>query len=142
MDTSDGAIATLDELSRLNTVGFELRRPVEDVLHPVAVARARQAGLPPWFMLAGPHGEFELLFTIPEPAVTRFRAAAQRLRWEPLELGVVSQDQGVRFQTGAGSRYLDTLAIRDAYTEAGADPRTYLDRLWALNDPVAAGGSP
>ena len=65
MDTSDGLLATLDELGRLNGVGFRLTLPVEGMLHGAALRLAEAQQLPPWTMLAGPHGEFELVFTVP-----------------------------------------------------------------------------
>jgi thiamine-monophosphate kinase len=65
MDTSDGMIATVDQLMRLNNVGFEIELPVERFLHQGSAYMAECAEIPTWMMLAGPHGEFELLFTVP-----------------------------------------------------------------------------
>jgi thiamine-monophosphate kinase len=64
MDTSDGLIATLDQLSRLNGVGFELAAEWPTSVHPDAVSCSAATGLPQWVFLAGPHGEFELVFTM------------------------------------------------------------------------------
>ncbi len=135
MDTSDGLIATLDELSRLNGVGFVLG-PIEELLHPAALAVARAARLPPWFMLAGPHGEFELLFTVPEKEVPAFRADAARMEWEPAEIGAVSASQEVRVPLEDGFARLDTRAIRNAYADTGGDVRRYQARLMALNEAM------
>jgi thiamine-monophosphate kinase len=65
MDTSDGALATLDQLARLNGVGFTLASNWEDLLDPACRELAPALGIPPWVFLAGPHGEFELFFTLP-----------------------------------------------------------------------------
>jgi len=141
MDTSDGVLATLDELSRLNGVGFALHA-VEEILHPAAFAAARAAGLPPWFMLAGPHGEFELLFTVPEQAVAAFRAEARGLGWEPQEIGAVRPQPEISIWMNGCSARLDTRAIRDAYADAGGDARAYLARLLRLNQTVTLCDSP
>lgn len=142
MDTSDGVIATLDELSRLNDVGFELDRRVEDLLHPAALAAARAANVPPWFMLAGPHGEFELLFTVPEAATAAFRAAAGASGWEPEEIGAVSARSDVRIRIGERSARLDTRAVRDAYGDARRDVRAYQARLVAINEAMTPSDTP
>lgn len=141
MDTSDGAIATLDELSRVSGVGFGLHA-AEEILHPAALGAARAAGLPPWFMLAGPHGEFELLFTIPEPAIAAFRAEARAARWEPKEIGVVSAQSEMRVLANGRWLRLDTRAVRDAYAEAGGDPRAYLARLVTINATMTPADTP
>ncbi len=141
MDTSDGAIATLDELSRLNGVGFALRA-VEEVLHPTALAAARAAGLPPWFMLAGPHGEFELLFSVPEHQIRAFHDAARGLGWEPAEIGMVSPGPETTIPTNGRPARLDTRAARDAYAEAPGDARVYLARLLQLNEAMTRCDSP
>jgi thiamine-monophosphate kinase len=133
MDTSDGAIATLDELSRLNGVGFVLR-PVEQLLHPAALAAALAAGVPAWFLLAGPHGEFELSFTVPEIRREAFRADAARLGWEPLELGTVTGAKEVLVAADGGHVRLDTHAVRDAFADAGGDIGRYRAALQALNE--------
>ncbi len=135
MDTSDGAIATLDEVSRLNAVGFVLR-PIEELLHPVALATARAAAIPPWFMMAGPHGEFELLFTVSEARVPAFRAEAACLGWEPQEIGVVTAPPDVFIRFEAGYVRLDTRAVRDAYGSARGDVRRYQASLLALNEAM------
>jgi thiamine-monophosphate kinase len=69
MDTSDGLMATLDQLARLNGIGFELSAEWRTAMHPDALACSAATGLPPWVFLAGPHGEFELVFTVRERAV-------------------------------------------------------------------------
>ncbi len=69
MDTSDGLLATLDQLARLNGVGFELPQTWNAILGDETLAVAEAMGLPPWLFLAGPHGEFELVFAL-SPSVT------------------------------------------------------------------------
>jgi thiamine-monophosphate kinase len=140
MDTSDGAIATLDELSRLNQVGFRLE-PLDRLLHPMALGAAGTAHLPSWFLLAGPHGEFELLFTVPPSRLDGFRGDAARLGWEPVEIGCVAAEPDVWLSTAGGAARLDTRAVRDAYTRAGGDVTRYTAALLALNEAMGAGGT-
>ena len=66
MDTSDGLIATLDQLMRLNNVGFELKEDLEKVIDEDALKYSKNLNIPSWLLFAGQHGEFELVFTIPQ----------------------------------------------------------------------------
>lgn len=126
MDTSDGALATLDELARLNGVGFALESPVENLLHPTAQAAARSAGLPAWLMLAGPHGEFELVFTLSAEHADALQTAAAGLGWSPLELGVVTPEPGLRLADGTR---IDTARLRDLFVAMNGDVERYVAEL-------------
>jgi thiamine-monophosphate kinase len=135
MDTSDGAIPTLDELMDLNDVGFNLEPPVEELLHPAALAVSDTAGLPPWMMLAGPHGEFELLFTVPAARCDGFIEAAAALGWSPLEIGVATAEPGlrIRFGTEAAPATLDTARVRNLFLEVDGDVEAYVAGLLNLD---------
>jgi thiamine-monophosphate kinase len=111
MDTSDGAIATLDQLMRINEVGFLLDVPVECFLTPEAVALSRSVGIPAWSLLAGPHGEFELIFTVPESRVAPFLVVAGEAGWQPIRAEV----------DGDVDRYLRELLSPDTSRAATAE---------------------
>ncbi len=64
MDTSDGLFATLDQLGRLNNIGFRLDDTWEEQLDATARAKAEAIGLHPWMLFAGPHGEYELVLSV------------------------------------------------------------------------------
>jgi len=129
MDTSDGVVPTLDELLRLNRVGFRIDAPPAELLHPAALETARRAGLPEWLMLAGPHGEFELLFTVRPEAEPTLHAAARTIDWSPIPIGIVTSEVGLWI----GSIPLDSTRIRDMYAEADGDARQYLSELIAMD---------
>jgi thiamine-monophosphate kinase len=76
MDTSDGLISTLDQLLRLNNVGFELLENPESLIDEEAVSYSKKLSIPSWLLLAGQHGEFELVFTIPRNLKQEFLADA------------------------------------------------------------------
>ncbi len=129
MDTSDGVVPTLDELIRLNRVGFRIDGPPGVMLHPAALETARRARLPEWLMLAGPHGEFELLFAVRPEAESTLRTAARSIDWTPIPIGTVTPEPGLWL----GSIALDSTRIRDLYAEAGGDAHKYLARLLAMD---------
>ncbi len=95
MDTSDGVFATLDQLMRLNLVGFRLDEGWEDRLDPDSRDVLRTAALPEWLLLAGPHGEFELLFTVSPTDDAAFIEAAGSIGWYPVRLGQVIDEPSV-----------------------------------------------
>jgi thiamine-monophosphate kinase len=131
MDTSDGLIATLDELARRNACGFSLSTPVEDVLHRDALRAATAAHLPPQLMLAGPHGEFELVFTVPSDQCDTLAASAAEAGWAPVELGVVTGEPGV-VTLGVGGGPIDTTRVRNLFDEMGGDGHAYLHELMTM----------
>jgi len=135
MDTSDGAIATLDELGRLNGVGFRLTTAVEAMLHPAALALAAQAMLPPWLLLAGPHGEFELLFTVPADRGEALERAAAAGGFTPLPLGEVRPESGIELDDLRGSRVLDGGRIRNLFEDSRGDVGRYVGALLAMDTP-------
>jgi thiamine-monophosphate kinase len=125
MDTSDGFVATLDQLARLNGVGFRIEAKPADLLHPAASAVRAAAGLPAFPFLASYHGEFELVFTVPPERVALLEERARTIAWQPLEVGAVEPEQGVRF----GDVEIDAARIRNALELSGEDYRAYLQLL-------------
>ncbi len=129
MDTSDGLVAALDELALLNHAGFQCSTPLTDAVHPDALAVAREAHLPPLAMLCGPHGEFELVFTVPERRCPDLLAAARAIGWAPIELGCVAAEPGLVWEQVGRSTRLDTTWIRGLFAQVGGDPRRYMEEL-------------
>jgi thiamine-monophosphate kinase len=129
MDTSDGPIATLDELMRRNGVGFELTTELGSLLHPAARAAAAEARIPEWMMLAGPHGEFELVFTVPDDRLTAFRAAAESIGWTPLEMGRATAAPRLVLREHDGERTIDSARVRNAFLEVGGEVERFVEVL-------------
>ncbi len=121
MDTSDGAIATLDELMRLNDVGFIFDERWESAIDNAATDLAKSVGIPPWFMLAGSHGEYELLLTIPKQMVDQFLARANVDGWNPIRLGTVTPEAGLRMKIYGRMRFIDSARLRNIFFEHATD---------------------
>jgi len=135
MDTSDGALATVDQLMRLNDVGFRLHDS-DEWLHPAAYEVAQQLGVPPWMMLAGLHGEFELLFSLPEDALPTLRAAAAQDGWQPLRIGTVINMPRIELVTDDGVLDLDTGPIRDLFATALPPLDEFIPQIHACAQPL------
>ncbi len=125
MDTSDGLVATLDQLARLNGVAIRVTRAQEDLLEPGAAAVRAHLRLPAFAFLAGHHGEFELAFTVPEDLWSDLALEAARAGWTPLAIGRVEAGQGLFL----GSREIDGARVRNLLSEVGGDPRAYARAL-------------
>lgn len=131
MDTSDGFVATIDQLARINEVGFRITAPSATLLHPLAARLSAATRLPAFPFLASYHGEFELVFTVPTDRVARLEQRARDQGWQPLRVGVVESTPGVRF----GDVEVDTAALRNAFELAGGDMRKYVDTLLRVSVP-------
>lgn len=108
MDSSDGLLATLDQLGRVNDVGFDLSTSWQRAMDPSALHCAREMDIPPWVFLAGPHGEFELVFTIREGAAPTQPQGLSICGVPCIYLGRASRERQVRLP-GMGSFSLTTL---------------------------------
>jgi thiamine-monophosphate kinase len=128
MDTSDGLIATLDQLARLNKVAIVFDEEPATLLHPAAAQVRGALGIGPMSMLAAAHGEFELVFTVSPSRLSPFRELMGSMGFSPLRIGVVSKGQGVH----VGDRCLDTAAIRNLSYQTRDDAIRYLEKLLIL----------
>ena len=128
MDTSDGLVATLDQLARLNGVALHLTRPPEELLDPRALEAARRLGLPPLALLAATQGEQELVFAVPPQGLPALEAAAARLGWTPVPLGRAEPGHGI-VVNGAP---FDGARARNLLASSGGDLRAYASALVAM----------
>lgn len=133
MDTSDGALAAIDQLMRLNGVGFVLKP--DRSLHPAARSLAETRQLPSWMMLAGLHGEFELLFTVPPDSVDALSVQASSQHWQPVLLGHVVHEGGVWLDDAGGRSALDTGRIRNLFAEPFDSIEKCILRLKTMEEP-------
>lgn len=136
IDTSDGALAALDQLMRLNDVGFRLDAP-DRYLHPSARGTAEALDVPPWMMLAGLHGEFELLLCLPDEAMPVLRREAIQAGWEPLRIGTVTDVPHIEVATPEGTLALDTGTIRNLFTTPLPPLDTLIQRIHACAQPLS-----
>jgi thiamine-monophosphate kinase len=125
MDTSDGLVATVDQLARINDCAIRIDEPAEALLHP-KVQRLRQVlELPAFPFLASHHGEFELVFGVPVEAHDRFDGVRRALGWAAVPVGRVETGEGLRL----GERPVDGARIRNLLRETHGDLRAYVAAL-------------
>lgn len=131
MDSSDGLVITLDQLQRVNGVGFELTAPLPEVLHADTLRLSRALDLDPLLMLAQPHGEFELVFTVPAAERERFEQHSVEHGLEPLLLGKVIREPVIRI-AGPVPRVLDGARFCALLDDFGGDVHRYWKELIRL----------
>jgi thiamine-monophosphate kinase len=128
MDTSDGVLATLDQLMRLNGLGFEVDCRWEEILAPDVVELCDATGTPPWMMLAGPHGEFELVFTIAEDRLAELKSVMPRSGM--IRLGRVQAREAVTLVLAGGDTTdIDMAAVRNLLETSEGDLTRYVAEL-------------
>ncbi len=139
MDTSDGVLATLDQMMRLNRMGFDLGNAWTSALKPEAAEISRANGIPPWLLLAGQHGEYELMFTVPERLVENMLQRAFKAQWQPHLLGRVVGEQGIWIALEEDRVPVDTARIRNMDGDAAHNLRGYIGTLLAMDAEMKKG---
>jgi thiamine-monophosphate kinase len=132
MDTSDGFFATLDQLMRLNKTGFSAELELREFIHDDTLSVSESSGIPPWMMLAGPHGEFELLFTIPPDKIEDFQRDTKAIAWDPIMLGQITQNQEILLMDGNRHIPVDTARIRNMFNEVNGNVEEYIAQLFKI----------
>lgn len=133
MDTSDGLFTTLDQLMRLNGRGFLVECDWERLVSADALALCRRAGVPPWTMPAGPHGEFELVFAAPESEAGALADALRVSGLTPVRVGLVQEREALTLALPDGRRVdADMARARNLVEESAGDMTRYLDRFRGL----------
>jgi thiamine-monophosphate kinase len=140
MDTSDGLFITIDQLIRLNNRGFSIEADWENVLEREVFKLCEKMNVPFWFMAAGIHGEFELLFTIPVPKVQSFLREAHRMDFHPISLGKIINVPDFEIISESGkSTKIDMTPLRNLWDITSGNishilKKHYsLGKTWGLN---------
>jgi thiamine-monophosphate kinase len=127
MDTSDGVLTTVDQLMRINELGFEIDCDWNRILAPPVLELCRKTGTPEWMMLAGPHGEFELVFTVPQARVRALQEEFATGQFPLIHLGTVQESRDISLVLSPGRKITADMALlRNLSHSAHADLRTYL----------------
>ena len=94
-----------------------------------ALKYVKNLSIPAWLLLAGQHGEFELIFTIPKDLKAAFLEESLNNGFEPIELGKVIPEKEVKINIYGNLIPINTTLIRNLPTEANGDVKHYLKLL-------------
>ncbi len=134
IDTSDGFIAALSNLMEVNQLGYQVDHPVKNFVHQDALDISLAYDIPSWVFLAGPHGEFELLFTIPKRNLNGFLTKAASVNWYPIRLGEVIPEYKLFFHSVEKLLEVNPFRIVNLYGESGGHPELFLKELLKLHN--------
>ncbi len=133
MDTSDGAIATLDQIMRLNKIGAKLYSNWEKCIDPKTIKLCEEYNLPVWLMLAGQHGEFELIFTIDKKDEQNLEELSSKINWNPIKLGEIIKNQNLILPLYNHECIVDSAQVRNLPNLTKGKIRTYIDSLISMD---------
>ena len=133
MDTSDGVISTLDQLMRLNNFGFSFNDNWSTSLETNSKILFEKYNLPLWLLLAGQHGEFELLFTIPKPNEIDFLKSASDINWTPIIIGKVTKECQITIPMYGQYIVVDSREIRNLANITDLNISKYLQSLLEID---------
>jgi len=129
IDTSDGAIAALDQIMRLNNVGIKLDNDWKNKLHIKSKSIMNEYGLPLWFLLGGQHGEFELIFTVPAEKESILAKISSQHSLNFLRIGEIQCKKGFYLNINDKMVQLPTNKIRNITSRRNFNLKSYLKSL-------------
>ncbi len=133
IDTSDGVVSALDQLMRLNNVGFKLRNDWTEAIEVSSKQLFNNYNLPLWLLFAGEHGEFELLFSIPAEKEKEFLNQANLVNLNPVYLADAELELNIKINLYDKEQILDSEKIRNLAFEKDFSPIKYLKKLMQLD---------
>lgn len=129
MDTSDGLFPALSVLSTINNVGFNLCNSFQNIIHDEALAIEKKSKVPLWTFLAGPHGEYELLFSIPKDKQKEFEQACTEDDWKPIFIGEVIAKKQIKFIYNDKTIECQPALIPNLFQKCNTNIQLYFDLL-------------
>jgi thiamine-monophosphate kinase len=135
MDTSDGLLATLDQLMRINQFGFVVDCDWAKILSPEVYQFCNLTKTPHWLMTAGPHGEFELLFTVSSEKENELVKTIQSKDMKIIKLGKVQDSPVITLNLPSGRNTdIDVAPLRNLLYTVEGDMQRYLYEFKAFGE--------
>ena len=132
MDTSDGFITTLDQLSRLNSMSLHIE-DINSIVHPHIKQIAQNLNFPVSAMLAGIHGEFELIFSVSQEKENEFLLDMKNSSYNVVKIGY--SNDGNSFGIYSDNILIDSTNIRNAWLNTNSI-KDYIDKLAFLMNKI------
>lgn len=136
IDTSDGMISSLDQLMRLNKVGFKIADNWLNVFDDSCEALFNKLKIPLWLLLAGEHGEFELLFSIPSEKENEFLNDANQLKLSPVLIAESTKEFEIKLYIYSKEQFIDSHKIRNLAFEKDFSPQKYFLKLIEIDQEL------
>jgi len=118
---------------RLNDVGIKLDSDWNNKLHLESKSIIYEFGLPAWFLLAGQHGEFELIFTVPTEKESLLKKISSKFSLHLSRIGEVQNKKGFFLNINDHQVELPTEKIRNIANEPIFNLNNYLKSLLEID---------
>jgi thiamine-monophosphate kinase len=136
MDTSDGAISTLDQIMNLNNCGIEIYDSWEKFIDEESKTVCEKLGVPTWFLLAGYHGEFELIFSVNPNSEPKLLEICKQNNWHPIKIGRVIHEPYLVLNLYGKEKHINSSLIRNLAFQHSSDIRSYLNSLFDYDEKL------
>jgi len=135
IDTSDGVLASLDILARLNNCGIEFRNRPSFFAGSVQTLAFRY-NIPLWLFAAAEHGEFELLFSVPPEREESFLNRCAYSHLECYRIGTALSEPEFRIVSSNSAVEIDIPKVRGLAETLMEDPGKYITSLIEYSSSV------
>ena len=136
MDTSDGAISTLDQIMRLNNCGIKLNDDWENLIDDDSKNICKMLEIPTWFLLAGYHGEFELIFSIDPNSEQKLFSNCNQKNWQPIKIGQAIDKPYLVLNLYGKEQKIDSSLIRNLAFEHSSDVKSYINSIFEYDEQL------
>jgi thiamine-monophosphate kinase len=134
IDTSDGTISTLDQIMRLNNCGIKLNDDWEKIVDDESKTICNQLGIPTWFLLAGYHGEFELIFSIDLDSESKLLDISKRNKCDHIKIGQAIESPELILKLYGKERKIDSSLIRNFSFKNSNNVQNYINALFEYDE--------
>lgn len=128
-DTSDGFFTSLYNLGMVNKMDFEIKLPISELIDDSSQEIINKVNLPDWFLLAGPVGEYELVFTVPQDQKNIFIQAAALEGYQVLECGKVTSSKSKGVAITLEDKKISLSEVIDAQQKAHTNFEELIENL-------------
>lgn len=136
IDTSDGLLSSLDQLMRLNNVGFRITNDLENIIDAASKDLFNKSSIPLWLLLAGEHGEFELLFSISSEKEKEFLKEVNLLNLNPIPVAESIDETVIKINIYDKAQLINSQKIRNLAFEKDFSPNKYLQKLLEIDEEL------
>ncbi|NWF89237.1 MAG: thiamine-monophosphate kinase [Ignavibacteriaceae bacterium] len=136
MDTSDGFVSTLDQIRQLNNCGIKLIDDWESIIDEDAKVICKKLNIPLWFLLAGYHGEFELVFAVSPDLEGSFLSNCKKNNWKPIKIGRVIDSPQLILNLNGKEKNVDSSFIRNLSFQHSSDVKSYIKALFEYDEKL------
>jgi len=133
IDTSDAFFPAISNLMYINQHGIQLDGDLEDLIPDNYKKTMLNTSLPPWILLAGPHGEFELLFTVDAKNEKKLIESAGFMGWEPIKIGEIINEPILKFILNGIKIQCDPDDVSNLYDKSEGHLNNYLSSLLEMH---------